>query len=229
MSCRFAHDAGAYVLGALSPAERLAFERHLDGCEECTSAVRDFAGIPALLGRVDATLLETRPLDEPAPDLVPSLVRAVRRRRRRRTLAVAGLAAAAAAAVAVPVTVSQVADDGVGTPEPSVTATAEPEAMEPVGEVPVEATVLMEDVAWGTRLRLSCSYEPDSVEYELPPEVDYVLVVRTRDGETEQVGSWKSVDGATMRLAAGTAASREDIESVEVRTPGGRVVLTLGT
>ena len=33
MSCELAHDAGAYVLGALSPAERSAFQAHLAGCD----------------------------------------------------------------------------------------------------------------------------------------------------------------------------------------------------
>ena len=65
------------------------------------------------------------------------------------------------------------------------------------------------------------------MEYDLPSEVDYTLFVRTRDGPTEQVGSWRSVGGKTMRLSAATAASRDDIASVEVRTPDGRVVLEL--
>ena len=36
MTCMFAHHDGAYVLGALSPAERRAFEDHLPGCAACT-------------------------------------------------------------------------------------------------------------------------------------------------------------------------------------------------
>ena len=34
-ACEFAHDDAAYVLGALSPEDRLAFERHLPTCPEC--------------------------------------------------------------------------------------------------------------------------------------------------------------------------------------------------
>ncbi len=96
-----------------------------------------------------------------------------------------------------------------------------------MGDVPVEATVGLEQVTWGTRLLLTCTYEPESVEYELPPTVDYTIVVRTRDGHTEQVGSWRSVGGMTMRLTAGTSSDRDDIRSVEVRTTSGRVVLRL--
>ena len=34
------HDAAAYALGALEPAERAAFETHLASCAECTAEVR---------------------------------------------------------------------------------------------------------------------------------------------------------------------------------------------
>jgi len=99
--------------------------------------------------------------------------------------------------------------------------------MRPVGDVPVRARLALEPVAWGTLLALECTYEPDSVEYDLPPEVDYVLVVRTRAGRAERVGSWRSIGGTTMRLPAATAVDRDDIGSVEVRTASGRVVLEL--
>jgi hypothetical protein len=232
MSCPFAHVDGAYVLGALTPGERLEFERHLAGCEDCTRAVQELAGLPGLLARVDATVLENPRPDEPVPDtLLPALSREVGRGRRRRNLIAAGLAAAVVAVVAVgtPVAVSRL-DGGGGTP--SAAPTSEPSdivtrPMAPVGEVPVDATLGLEQVKWGTRLLLTCSYEPASVGYDLPPAVDYTLFVRTRAGKTEQVGSWRSVGGTTMHLAAATSSNRGDIESVEVRTPSGRVVLRL--
>jgi hypothetical protein len=233
VSCPFAHDDAAYVLGALSPAERVDFERHLPGCSECARAVRELAGLPGLLGRVAASVLERPPAEDPVPDtLLPALSREVRRARRRHTSVVAGLAAAAAAVIAtVSVAAWQVGGDDGSTPDvpgasagPTGVVVGE---MDPVGEVPVRASLTMEQVAWGTRLALTCTYDPDLVEYELPWEVDYTLLVRTRDGRTEQVGSWRSVGGSTMRLMAATAASRDDIASVEVRTTDGRVVLRL--
>ena len=33
-TCQHEHEDGAYVLGALSPEDRVAFERHLPGCPE---------------------------------------------------------------------------------------------------------------------------------------------------------------------------------------------------
>ena len=232
MSCPFAHDDAAYVLGALSPTQRLEFERHLTGCEDCTRAVRELAGLPGLLGRVDASVLENPPGDDvPVPDtLLPRLSREVgRARRRRRTWLTAGLAAAAAAVI-VPVVAWQVVGNDNPAPDlPGIGsgATVVAQKMQPVGQVPVRARLSMEQVTWGTRLGLTCTYEPESVEYPLPSAVDYTLFVRTRDGKSEQVGSWRSVDGLTMHMSAGTAANRDDIASVEVRTTDGRVVLVL--
>jgi hypothetical protein len=91
--------------------------------------------------------------------------------------------------------------------------------------VPLQATVGLEAVRWGTRLLLTCTYDPRSVEYGVPAEADYVLVVRARDGRVQQVGSWRSAGGATMQVPAGTSVDRADIAGVEVRTTDGRVVL----
>jgi len=226
--CPFAHEAGSYVVGALSTTERLDFERHLDGCDSCSRAVRDLAGLPGLLGRLDPSVLETSADDGPVPATVlPALVRAVRTRRRRIVLAAAAGAAVVAliAALAVWWAVepggAPAASPGPGSPS------AVAREMDPVGEVPVQATLTLEPVAWGTRLGLTCTYEPGSGRYELPASVDYVLVVRSRDGAAERVGSWRSEAGRTMSLSAGTAEVLDDIASVEVRTLDGRVVLRL--
>ena len=96
MSCDFAHHDGAYVLGALSPAERQEFERHLDGCAACARATRELAGLPGLLARVDPDVLESAPHVEPVPaTLLPALVHQVRRTQQRRRFLTAGLAAVA--------------------------------------------------------------------------------------------------------------------------------------
>lgn len=241
MTCGFDHFDAAYVLGALPAAERLEFERHLADCAACTARVRQLAGLPGLLGRVGADVLDETDLP-PLPDTVrPALARAVRRSQQRRTWLVAGLAAAAAAVVVgagAVVASSLTGGDGerpVATPtvtvtqSPSQTPTPTPppsRAMEPVGDVPVEASLTLEQVTWGTRIALACTYEPEWVSYDLPTEATYLLVVRTRAGDTERVGTWRSVGGRTMYLEAATATRRRDIASVEVRTTDGRVVLT---
>jgi hypothetical protein len=229
VTCTFAHDDAAYVLGALSGVERLSFEKHLSGCADCSRALRELAGLPGLLGRVEVGIVQQPPRTEPLPDtLLPALMRQVSWSRRRRTLAAVGLAAAVAMGIA-PVVVSQIGGGDGSASEvspPSATPSGlAPLLMSPVGDVPVQASVTLQQVTWGTRLGLTCTYDRDSVEYELPPAVDYTVFVLTRDGRAERVGSWRSVTGRTMRLSAATAAARAEIASVEVRTPDGRVVL----
>ncbi|MEV6446903.1 zf-HC2 domain-containing protein [Amycolatopsis sp. NPDC051716] len=92
----------AYVLGALSPAERREYEGHLGGCVACAAAVASFAGMPGILSVVpretSVELLEPVP---PRASLVPGLVRAVRDSRRRGRARVAAALAGAALAGAV--------------------------------------------------------------------------------------------------------------------------------
>jgi anti-sigma factor RsiW len=53
MRCPQTIEVGAYVLGALVPAERDAFEKHLAECAICREEVADLAVLPGLLGRID--------------------------------------------------------------------------------------------------------------------------------------------------------------------------------
>jgi hypothetical protein len=46
-------------------------------------------------------------------------------------------------------------------------------------------------------------------------------------GGTERVGTWRALDGRTMRVTAATATDRRDIRSVQVRTADGHPVLEL--
>ena len=234
MTCERAHLDGSYVLGALTPSERLDFERHLVGCVECSRSVRELAGLPGLLAQVDVRDLEPPTAPPVPPTLLPSLVREVRGSERRRTVLIATVAASAAAAVAA-VAVGTLAvggafDDPTTGPSPSpssVTSAPTARPMIAVGDTPVRAAVLLSAVAWGTRLDLTCSYAVDEEEYEASTAGEYALVVRTRDGRTQQVATWRGLPGRTMHLSAATASSRNDIETVELRTAGGVVVLRL--
>jgi len=234
VTCPLTDHAAPYVLGALSLAERLEFERHLDGCDRCTSALVRVAGLPGLLGRVDASLLQDLPAAAAVPaTLLPALSRQVRRARRRHTLAVAGLATAVVVvAVIAPLLLWLVAGRGGETPpgpgSRSTSSALVARDMEPVGDVPIRASITLEPVGWGTRLGVTCTYDPEPVEYGTSAAVRYTLFVRTRDAGVDQVGSWWSQGGRTMRLSAATAEALADIESVEVRAgPQGQVVLRL--
>jgi Putative zinc-finger len=240
-SCGHDHEDGAYVLGALSPEDRVAFERHLPGCPECAQSVREMAGLPGLLARVPIEILDPDKPPTPVPDtLLPALVRRVRRSQRRRTWITAGLVAAAATIAIGAVGVSTLRGDDDTPPSAAPTAaptttgtptaaptTAAPVLMTPVGPEPISGWLSLTQVGWGTRLDLECSYAQESDAYRDPTWSTYTMYVHTVDGGTERVASWKAVPGKTMRLSAATASDRDDITDVEVRTAAGATVLEL--
>ncbi|MEQ0561082.1 zf-HC2 domain-containing protein [Amycolatopsis sp. NEAU-NG30] len=94
----------AYVLGALSPADRREYEHHLTDCPQCAAAVASFAGLPGILSAVpretSVELLGPATLATPAT-LLPGLVRAARAHRRRARTRVAAALALTALAGAV--------------------------------------------------------------------------------------------------------------------------------
>ncbi|EAQ00793.1 hypothetical protein JNB_11479 [Janibacter sp. HTCC2649] len=234
MSCDFAHLDGSYVLGALSPTERLEFERHLASCAECSQSVRELAGIPGLLAQVDLSDIEDGSVPPVPATLLPSLVSEVRSAERRRSVWVGAIAASVAAVAGGALAVATGLGGGeqplvasAATPTVSATSTASKLHMESVGSSPISADVALAGVAWGTRLEMTCSYGEGEDDYEAIHGWVYGLFVQTRDGRFEQVATWKGLPGRTMNLQAATAAQREDIQRVEVRTSGGVVVLRL--
>ena len=226
-SCEFAHLDAAYVLGALAPEERLAYERHLTTCASCSATVRDFAGLPGLLAQVSPEVVESPPVPEPLPDtLLPRLVREVRRTQHRRRWTV-GLAAAAAVVALGAGTVAVVAATGDDAPVPQAVPTIAPaREMAQHGQTSVWGTVSLTSVLWGTRLDLTCSYQEPTSIYE-EGEHTYALVVHTRDGGTERVATWTGVPGRTMRVTGATALTTDQIASVEVHDASGRTILSL--
>ncbi len=219
----FRHDDAAYVLGALGPAERRAFEEHLEGCAACSASVRDLAGVPGLLARLDATAFHDQDDLPPVPEtLLPQLLHTVRRRRGRvRLLAAVGVAAALVA-VAVLVGVFLLrgpsADDGPPAPREI--------AMTQVGQEVLTASVALDEVTWGTRMHLTCTY--DASDWGSSEARSYALVVSTTDGRREQVATWKAVPGRSIALDAATDAARDEIATVDVVVTGTRHrVLTL--
>ncbi|MEU7865433.1 zf-HC2 domain-containing protein [Dactylosporangium sp. NPDC049140] len=70
MRCEHLHDSAVYVLGALSPPEREAYERHLADCAQCRAEVAEFSDLPGLLGRLDPEIAAQIALasDDGSPD-----------------------------------------------------------------------------------------------------------------------------------------------------------------
>lgn len=229
VTCPFSTFDGAYVLGSLAAAARAEYEHHLTGCAECSRAVRELAGMPGLLARVPADVLEQLEDRPPVPEtLLPGLVTAARRDQRRRSVRSALAAAAAVAVVAggsAAIVMSR-DDDGSPTAAPSAPAeTTEPrQPLTQVGDGSSTGWVSLTEVPWGTRLDLTCEYE---TPYGADATWTYAMVVRTTDGRVEQVASWLGIPGLELHIRGATAASPDDIAAIEVRDAAGDAVLRL--
>jgi len=208
MRCDHEHDDGAYVLGALSPAERAAYERHLATCSFCREAVADIAVLPGLLGRLDpADFEKLLAPDLPPPSRrtnVPQLVMAAqstrREERRRVRWRVLG-SALTAACLALVVGVGAVFWMGrVGVADPSVPGPTV--AMTPANDrVPVTAHINLVSAAGGTKVNLICVYNRGNEESE-PYRIR--LMAYGPDRESEQLGSWVASPGKEFTMSGVT-------------------------
>lgn len=177
----------AYVLGALGPTDRRAYERHLAECAACRAAVAELAGMPGLLSTLTPAHAAALVADAPGADQLPGgapappgvgpavdaqviplagLARAARRSRvRRRTLSAV---AASALVVAGAVSGSVLAGggpfgspDGVGTTPPSAgVANARTIELRPVDGADMRAEVVATPTDYGTKLEWRCHYPP---------------------------------------------------------------------
>ncbi|MDQ6523731.1 zf-HC2 domain-containing protein [Nocardioides sp. LHD-245] len=220
MSCPYTRLDGAYVLGALAAGERAEYERHLPGCADCSRALRDLAGLPGLLGRVQPDAVEQLRPAEPIPvTLLPAMVAQVRRSRgRRRAVIASTVAAAAVLLLLVAVGIGTTLGDDGPRPSPQLAAAQRMDALGTGSSGWVALTARR----WGTQIDLTCSYQGP----ETGP-ASYVLVVTATDGRSEQAGTWRTEPGREVHVTMATSVAPDDIAAVEVRTESGYSVLRL--
>ncbi|SCL56053.1 anti-sigma factor family protein [Micromonospora peucetia] len=220
--CEFAHDDGAYVLGALAPAERTAYERHLAGCAACRRAVAGIAVLPGLLGRLDQAGLEQF-LPPPENPRVPELLAAARERRHRERSATRrryALTALAAAALALVVgTAVLLPREATVPPRDDVRMVA----MQPVaGTVPVHAEIALSGTDWGVEVKMRCGYDAKAGYAKAYP---FRLVAYGPDGATEQIGSWLAAPGDDLRITGATRFTNAELVRLELLRSDGTPVL----
>lgn len=222
MSCPHAYDDGAYVLGALCPAERAAFESHLAECDACAASVARLAPLPGLLRRVNP---EAAVASEPAPDRLPQLITAVigqrRRQARRRRWRLAGALAGAMASVVLAAVVATAIvigarDDG----------TPDAERMDPVAaSVVVSGWVGLTDTDAGTEVWLRCTYpRVNDPGYGDEPRA-FRLVAVGKDNREEQVGSWLAGPDDTVTVTGVTWFTPAELARLELRDAHGAALL----
>jgi len=206
----------AYVLGALSPADRQAYERHLRGCRNCQDSVQRLAGLPGLLALTSATAISDD--DPPVPATVlPRLISRVGAEQRKRRWIVGGVLAASLAAVAALVSVLIF---GTATPSTPSAAAVESEPMTQVVPGPMTASVELTAKQWGTAITVVCQY----TEYA-DTSVAYDLTVIDVDGHPAPAGTWRAVAGANMRVPMATSVPQDRIAALEVRLPDGQTIM----
>jgi len=209
MRCDHEHDDGAYVLGALSPAERAAYERHLATCSFCREAVADIAVLPGLLGRLgpddfERLLQPDLPPARPSRNLTPDLVTAAQRTRRKerkqtrvRVLSTAAAAACVALMIGLGLVFVVRSDSGPATPPTGPTV-----AMTPVTTaVPVTAQINLTGSPGGTKINLVCFYTGNAPDLK-PFTVRFMAY--GPDDEMEQIGSWTASPGKEFNMPAVT-------------------------
>ena len=195
------------MLGALSPAERAAFEGHLATCSFCREAVRDISTLPDLLSRLDADefakLFDPSLTGSPAQAGLPP-ARSTRSRAGSESLGVRALSFAAAVVL--------VALIGIGVLAWTEETAGPAVAMVPVeGTSPVAAEVRLTSTAGGTRVDLECTFSETA---EGPNTVR--LVAFGPGAGQEQIGSWEASPGAVFQMPAVTHFTGGDLSRLEL-------------
>lgn len=202
-------ELGAYVLGALEPAERRAVEDHLAHCDTCRNELAGLSALPPLLDRLS--------VEEATADLASvSAALAARGRRAaadehvrlRRHLQRWRVAAVAAALVAV------VAIAGAWQPwkSPPDRLVAQ---LVPISDEAgtVQGTIAAYAWEWGSTIEIRVD--------DLPPRTSYLVWAVAEDGRRERAGTWGPTEdgGATVRAAS--AILRPSLARVQVTDPDG--------
>ncbi len=233
---RYTDWDAAYVLGALSPAERHEFEQHLADCDACSKAVTSLAAMPGLLAAlpadeawalIDETDSEGRAAGAsgstgwaapvaPLPDILPRLAARARASRRRRFGIVVGGAAAAAALVAGAIVVPPLVSAPSPTTEVALAATV---------PSPLTATVDFTTESWGTSIRMDCGYAGPHDAAGSESDRAYGLYVTDRRGATTKVATWTAGSGSDVVTTGSIATSLAQLSRVEVRNESNGVVL----
>lgn len=201
MTCAAATaDLGAYVLGALEPADRRRVEEHLTACPECAAELTEFATLPALLDRVHPADLRP-PTVTPSPDLFArmSAAAAPPSRLRPRVWALVAAAALVVLGIGVGVTVWVT-----GSGEQTVTAAAGA----------VRATITASTVDAGSALVVSVA--------GLHPHEICHLVAVDRDGVRHPAGEWPASAAGDGTWRGWADVGRTDLTEVVLLGDGGR-------
>jgi anti-sigma factor RsiW len=253
MRCEHLHDSAVYVLGALSPPEREAYERHLVDCADCRAEVAEFADLPGLLGRLDPAtaeaILAAEDLADGAPETAPKwagptvapdadvervnghavdplLPRVLDRAQRTRRTERRRRRWQTAGTALVAACLGVLAVLGVRAAGIGQPASPDFAAMQEVaGAVPVTAELALEAVANGTVVHMQCAYKSEGeAGYG---KWTYKLFVVPKTGAAEELESWTAGVGDKYEVTATSHIARADIQRIEIRKADNTPLLVL--
>jgi len=248
MACRESLALGAYLLGALEPAERPAVERHVARCADCRARLMELEPLVGLLPqlRFEEPRQEAQAVESSQPAQAAETSQSSQPAQSSRP-AQAGPARTAPAAVTGQVGVARAASrvvrrarvrrtlvacvlavaaavSGAGiylSSAQNPRPAAVPSAVRVSATDPathVTASAVLTPDPTGTSIRLRLS--------GLPPAVCH-LVVHARDGHTETAAGWTSGYATAVSVPGSSSLGVRDIARMDVVTSSGRLLVEL--
>jgi hypothetical protein len=205
---------GAYVLGALEPAERAEFEAHLAGCPVCQAELVRLAPLTGLLNQISPEDFEDHfdevtPEGEPIEPPFPAVAAAPARNRRYWLVA-------AAAVLALLIGVGGVLGYQ-ALRRPVAVASVTWSAQDPASGMHADAQLI--NHSWGTEVRLRLDDSPSGKPCK--------LVVRDRDGGREVAGWWTAQYHPQDVIPGSTSVDVRDIARLQIVTDDDQVLVDI--
>ena len=194
-------EIGAYVVGALSPAEAGPVLRHLRGCAGCRADYQDLAPVRDWLGRLDPA--DGMPARQPLNRLALEPSHPPRHQVTRRRWTVAGVATATVAITLIAVLSARPATPGF-------------QASDPATRVHGQAT--LHATPTGTQIDLTVT--------GLPAGQRCILVTVSPAG-TAIAGTWTAQYSGTAQITGTSAIPRGQLTALRIEAPSQRLLLSI--
>jgi hypothetical protein len=194
-------DIGAYVVGALSPAEAGRVLRHLRGCTGCRADYQDLVPVRDWLDRLGPA--DGMPARPPLDGLLLEPARLPRHQVTRRRWTVAGAAVAAAVIAVIAVLSARPAAPGF-------------QAFDPATRVHGQA--ILRATPTGTQIDLTVS--------GLPAGQRCILVTVSPAG-TAIAGTWTAQYSGTAQITGISAIPRGQLTALRIEAPAHRLLLSI--